>query len=159
DYVRGWIRAAQLDAAGDVVGVQDFINSGAGTPVDVETDPATGDLWYVSISLGAVRHIRYIGANHDPVAAANLGPRYGLAPLAVTFDATASTDEDQDALTFVWRFGDGDSATTALAAHTYAANGTYSAQLDVRDANGGLDRRDFTLIVGQVPPDAHIVQP
>src|SRR5262249_23713396 len=108
DYPRGWIRTAQLDDAGNVAGVQDFINSGGNRPVDLEVDPTTGALWYVSIASGQVRHIRWAGANHDPVAAANLGPRYGLAPLAVSFDATASSDEDHDAISFAWHFGDGD---------------------------------------------------
>ncbi len=50
------------------------------------------------VATGLVKHIRYVTGNHDPVAAANLGPLYGLAPLAVTFDASASTDADHDAL-------------------------------------------------------------
>src|SRR5215472_14631135 len=87
DYPRGWIRTASLDAAGNVSSVGDFVNTGAGTPVDLEVDPATGDVWYVSINDARLRHIRYATGNHDPVAAANLGPLYGLAPLSVTFDA------------------------------------------------------------------------
>ena len=159
DYPRGWIRTARLDAAGNVTSVGDFVNTGAGTPVDLEVDPATGDVWYVSINDSRIRHIRYATGNHDPVAAANLGPLYGLAPLSVTFDATASSDADHNALSFVWRFGDGDSALTAVAAHTYAANGTYAAQLEVRDGAGGFDRKDYAIIVGQLPPAAQVTQP
>jgi glucose/arabinose dehydrogenase len=159
DYVSGWIRTAQFDANGQVTGAQDFVNSGAGTPVDLENDPATGDIWYVTIAPGGIHRIRFVTGNHDPVAAANVGPQYGFAPLAVTFDASASTDQDNDPLSFVWRFGDGDSAQTALAAHTYTVNGVYPVQLDVRDTNGGLDRRAFTIVVGQLPPVAHIQLP
>jgi glucose/arabinose dehydrogenase len=159
DYVKSWIRVAQLDAAGNISGVQNFIDSGAGNPVDLEIDPATGDVWYVSISTGTIRRIRAVSSNHDPVAAANVGPLYGLAPLAVSFDGTASSDPDGGPLAYKWRFGDGDSAATAFASHTYAINGTYTAQLEVRDGTGGVDRRDFTLIVGQVPPAGGIVQP
>lgn len=159
DYVNGWIRTAQFDLAGHVVGTQDFINSGAGTPVDLENDPATGDIWYVTIAPGAVHRLRYVTGNHDPVAAANVGPLYGFAPLAVTFDASASTDFDNDPLSFVWRFGDGDSAVTALAMHTYTVNGVYPVQLDVRDTHGGLDRRAFSVVVGQLAPVAHIQLP
>jgi glucose/arabinose dehydrogenase len=159
DYANGWIRTAQVDAAGQVVGTQDFVNSGAGTPVDLENDPVTGDIWYVTIAPGGVHRIRFVTGNHDPVASANVGPQYGFAPLAVTFDASASTDFDNDPLSFVWRFGDGDSAVTATAAHTYTVNGVYAVQLDVRDTHGGLDRRAFTIVVGQLAPVAHIQLP
>lgn len=159
DYVRGWIRTAQIDAAGQVLGVQDFVNFGAGTPVDLESDPTTGDVWYVTVAPGRVLRIRYVTGNHDPVASAHAGPLYGFTPLAVTFDASASTDQDGDPLSFVWRFGDGDSAVTSVATHSYTVNGLYAAQLDVRDTHGGLDRRAFTVVVGQLPPEARIELP
>jgi len=53
--------------------------------------------------------------------------------LSCSFDATGSTDADGDVLTYTWAFGDGSSATGALATHTYATAGTRTVTLVAND--------------------------
>ncbi len=61
----------------------------------------------------------------------------GVAPLAINFDASESTDEDGDELSYTWDFGDGSSEeTTEKVAHTYATKGIYTVTLTVDDGRG-----------------------
>jgi len=55
--------------------------------------------------------------------------------LSVAFEGTAS-DEDGEALTFAWSFGDGESGEGPRLTHSYEKPGTYDAQLVVTDASG-----------------------
>jgi PKD repeat protein len=72
--------------------------------------------------------------NGAPVASFTTTPTSGIAPLLVSFDATASADPDGDApLAYAWDFGDGATAAGAQVSHTYAARGTYTATLGVSD--------------------------
>ena len=159
DFATSWIHVVDLDVSDNPDGIIPFMENGAASPADLEIDPATGDVWYVSIYAGTVRRIRYVTGNHDPYAMATLAPLYGPAPLSVTFDASMSMDVDEDPLQFIWHFGDGDSATTAVASHVYAADGVYEVSLAVSDGQGGIDRRAYEVVVGQVPPAGQIVAP
>jgi PKD repeat protein/fibronectin type 3 domain-containing protein len=75
-------------------------------------------------------------ANEPPVAALAATPVSGEAPLTVSFNASASSDPDNDPLTFAWTFGDGATAgDAALTSHTYTAPGTYVATVTVSDGD------------------------
>lgn len=78
--------------------------------------------------------------NNIPVARVltNPSPATGEAPLAVSFDGSASTIDDAPG-TYAWSFGDGATATGATANHTYTTAGTYTAKLTVTDADGDTD--------------------
>src|SRR4029079_11773431 len=69
----------------------------------------------------------------DPGAVAVSGYRNQV----VAFDASASSDEDGDAVTYRWEFGDGATSTERNPSHAYAAFGGYTARLVVND--GHLD--------------------
>jgi hypothetical protein len=51
-------------------------------------------------------------------------------------DATQFTDSSTDATTYVWNFGDGGNSTAANPTHNYAATGTYTTKLIVKNAAG-----------------------
>jgi hypothetical protein len=72
--------------------------------------------------------------NHAPVAV--VGGPYESQTGSVSFDGSASSDEDGDALTFAWQFGDGGTSTEAKPSHTYAATGDFNVSLTVTDAKG-----------------------
>ena len=159
DFVEGWIWTLELNINDQVVGGAPFITSGADTPVDLEIDPVTGDVWYVSIASGVIRRIRFATGNRDPLAHATVTPNYGPAPLLTTFDASGTMDADSDPLAFRWLFGDGASDTASVTTHVYNANGVYPVSLSVRDGLGGLDSLSFTVVVGSSPPPGEIVLP
>lgn len=72
--------------------------------------------------------------NGAPVA--RPGGPYEVTGLAITFDASGSTDPDGDALSFRWQFGDGTSGEGAVVAHDYAGFGSDTVRLTVTDARG-----------------------
>ncbi|QYJ04851.1 PKD domain-containing protein [Nocardioides panacisoli] len=67
--------------------------------------------------------------NTAPTAA--FTPRCEL--LTCTFDAAASSDPEDDDLTYAWDFGDGDTSTDARPEHTYAKGGPRTVRLTVSD--------------------------
>jgi chitodextrinase len=104
--------------------------------------------------------ITYVGgSNRQPVAVAGVDPDEGDAPLQVRFDASASSDGDGDPLSYLWDFGDGTSATTPTATHSYP-RGEYAARLTVSDGKGGAGRSgDIRIVSGNNRPAAEITAP
>ncbi|QCB94432.1 PKD domain-containing protein [Cellulomonas shaoxiangyii] len=71
---------------------------------------------------------------------ANVAPVAAFTPtvtqLQVAVDASASSDPDGSVVGHTWDFGDGTQGSGATARHTYAASGTYTVTLTVRDNRG-----------------------
>jgi MYXO-CTERM domain-containing protein len=104
--------------------------------------------------------------NTPPTAVATATPSYGKAPLAVSFDASMSYDQDPgDGIAkYTWSFGDGspaESSTIPTVMHTYVTTGKHTAKLTVEDR--GTPRKQGTttleIQVGNTPPTVTIVSP
>ena len=79
-----------------------------------DRDRPDGDIYYLAINAGEIRHIRFVGDNRPPVAVARAAPTAGLAPLTVNFSSAGSNDPDAgQAITYDWNFGDGSAALDA----------------------------------------------
>ncbi len=85
--------------------------------------------------------------NEPPVAEMHASPDGGEAPLAVTFDGSASTDADGQRLAYDWDFGDGATASGAVVQHTYVEAGAYTVQLTVTDTAGASALADTLITV------------
>jgi PKD repeat protein len=91
-----------------------------------------------------------------PVAVAQQStPLSGIAPVTVTFSSVGSYDPDGTIRSYLWKFGDGGSATTQTAAHLYSTPGTYTATLTVTD-NSGLSATDSVVVVVSPPPPVFV---
>ena len=85
----------------------------------------------VSNSIAQTKRIVHI--NHAPVAEAGGDKLTGS--FSVFFDASASYDDDMDALVYRWEFGDGDTGSGQKLSHTYDKPGVYPVSLIVDDGS------------------------
>ncbi|HUT37670.1 MAG TPA: PKD domain-containing protein [Planctomycetota bacterium] len=99
----------------------------------------------------AIARAANLPPNTPPLAVAAASPTRGPAPLAVAFDGSSSTDGDGVVVSYGWSFGDGASATGAAVAHTYAAQGAYTATLTVTDDRGATDADAVQIVVEPDP--------
>ncbi len=95
-----------------------------------------------------------VAVNQAPVAAFAASPAAGPAPLAVTFDASASSDVDGTIVTYAWDFGDGGSAEGGLVEHGFATAGCYLVELTVTDDDGATDATDLVIVATDGRPSA-----
>ena len=77
--------------------------------------------------------------NRGPTAEPTLDFVYADVGDRVVFNATPSRDPEGGPLTYHWDFGDGTTADGAIANHTYAARGSFTAELTVTDEHGATD--------------------
>jgi len=109
---------------------------------------------------------RPVGAKYDigayesqgisPVASFTATPMKGAIPLQVSFDASASNDPAGSITSYAWDFGDGNSGTGKITAHTYQNYGTFAAKLTVTD-NDNQTASISKNIKADAPPTASFV--
>ncbi|HEU4840463.1 MAG TPA: PKD domain-containing protein, partial [Ilumatobacteraceae bacterium] len=88
--------------------------------------------------------------NAAPSVEIAAAPASGNAPLDVLFSSEA-TDPDDDELTYLWEFGDGDtSSQEGSVRHVYRQGGTYTAKLTVSDGTLS-DSATVSITVGNPP--------
>lgn len=85
--------------------------------------------------------------NNPPQAAFTVWPPDPWAEEPVVFDASSSSDPDQDPLSYAWDFGDGRTGQGKVVQHTYAKPGEYVVMLTVRDPSGAQSRATKLLKV------------
>ncbi|RKM90336.1 glycoside hydrolase family 9 protein [Aquimarina sp. AD10] len=88
-----------------------------------------------NVSSAVTKDIVVSDGNIAPVANFTATPTAGIAPVTVSFDASTSTDENGDTLTYAWDFGDGNTGVGVTANHIYALIGEYTATLTVSDGS------------------------
>jgi glucose/arabinose dehydrogenase len=155
DYGGEFIRRMTFDAQGHMLGVQNFA-TGVVAPVAMEMGP-DGALYYVSLSTGQIRRIRYSG----PVAEANATPLWGYSPLNVSFSSAGSSNPSGGSLNYLWDFGDGATSTAPNPSHTYTSGGvrTFNARLTVTNTQGQSATDNVLIAIGSTPPTATILSP
>ncbi len=83
-----------------------------------------------------------------PTADFSANPTSGERPLAVTFDATTSTD-DGTIVSYDWAFGDGNIASGSTVNNTYVSSGIFDVTLTVTDNDGQTDNTTAQIVVTQ----------
>ncbi len=131
-------QAWQVTAANTITRIADVTLAGSALTATLPAQSIT--LFVIPVST----------ANKPPVASATAAPLSGTAPLAVSFDGSASSDPDGTISSYAWAFGDGATGTGAKVSHTYAA-GTYTAKLTVTDNLGASASTTITITAGAAP--------
>jgi PKD repeat protein len=129
-YTSNFTPSAHLTATASTKGLWKFDGE---TAVDASASGAHGTLqggavYSPDVPVGS-------GGGQLPVAVAN-GPYTAQLGQAVSFSSSGSFDPDGAISSYHWNFGDGTSANTATASHTYAAAGLFTATLTVTDNAG-----------------------
>jgi PKD repeat protein len=83
------------------------------------------------------------GGNAPPVAAFS----HACTALNCSVDGSGSTDTDGLVVGYAWDFGDGTTATGAVASHEYAASGTFPITLTVTDDDGATAMTSTSVTV------------
>ncbi len=93
--------------------------------------------------------------NLPPTAVAVVSPTTTFEGSLITFDGRGSSDPGLlDTLTYQWDFGDGGTASTITATHTYADNGVYTTTLTVTDDGGDSDSESVAVTIWNADPMA-----
>ncbi len=137
DHSRNCIWSMKVGSNGlpDPTKISTFI-SAASNPVDLETDPNSGDLFYVDFDLGAIHRVTFASGNQAPTAVITATPPSGPSPLTVALDGSGSTDPEGAALTYAWDLdgnGQYNDSTIAKPSVTFSTAGTHTVGLKVTD--------------------------
>ncbi|PKP19636.1 MAG: hypothetical protein CVU05_10910, partial [Bacteroidetes bacterium HGW-Bacteroidetes-21] len=90
--------------------------------------------------------VNIISLNMPPVAI------FSASPVSTCNGIVQFTDESTgNATSWLWNFGDGQTATTQNPSHTYTASGNYSVSLTATNANGSDTETQTDLIVVSLP--------
>ncbi|MGV6859045.1 MAG: PKD domain-containing protein [bacterium] len=93
-------------------------------------------------------------SNEAPLPVIDISPDGQIEPPAdITFDASASTDPDGTIESYLWDFGNGDTATTVTASRTFTEAGTYLVQLTVADNHGTQSTTARSVVVAPLAPN------
>lgn len=105
---------------------------------------------------GAISYatIRVIVGNTAPLAVARASIGYVLTYDNVEFNASSSSDVDDNVATYAWDFGDGFSTMGKLVVHNFTDDGTYVVTLTVTDTAGAFATSTVTIVVDNRAPIA-----
>ena len=165
EWMRNWIQTVKLGTPGPEI--EPFVPAMTlRRPIDMKlgTDGALyvieyGDKWWENTDSRIVR-IVYRRGNRSPVAKITAGETAGMPPLALTLDASGSTDPDGDALTYSWSIaGVEQPAHGAIFQHTFTQSGTYEVTLTARDGSGATATAKETICVGNARPVVRFESP
>lgn len=129
-----------LIAAGETI-IFGFNGTKSGSGQSAEIPDITGDI------CGAAP-----AANDPPIAVASASSLSGIVPFDVTFNAAESSDPNNNDLTYLWDFGNGETSNEVSLTRTYSQAGEYSVSLIVND--GQINSSPKTLTISAVEDTA-----
>jgi cytochrome c len=165
EWMRGWMRAVTMNAQGDYVKMEPFLEGITfDHPMDVELGPdgslyvlEYGTYWFAKNPNARLSRIVYHAGNRPPVAKLAADRTTGAAPLTVKLSARGSSDFDaNDSLRYTWTFDGAAAANGMEVSRTFTTPGAHTVRLTVRDRAGARGVADQTLLVGNAPPAVKI---
>ena len=150
--------AGTTDADGTVAGLSWDFGDGSGTSTSANPSYTYTRSGTYQVTLTATDNDGAKTSVTHAVTIANQPPTASFKAtanqLAVAFDSSASSDPENDSLTYAWDFGDGSGTSTAANPnYTYGTAGTYTVKLTVNDGHGNSASTSRQLTVSAVPAD------
>lgn len=170
DFMRTWVKAVSLDEFGRVRKIEPFAPQiDYILPIDARFGPdgnlyvlEYGRSWFAANPDSRLARVEYAGPdNRPPVAVITLVAHQAAAPMQVKASALASTDPDNDQLTYTWSLSGAGRAAQALGSEaelttTLAQAGVYQLQLEVKDTAGSSAATSVQIDVGNAPANIAI---
>lgn len=144
--------SASSDADGTISSYRwDFGDGSTGTGVSPTHAYAKAGSFDVALTVTDDRG-GSVSTTHTVTVAANQPPTadftFSTSDLTASFDASPSTDPENQALEYSWDFGDGSAAGSGkLPQHAYAFGGSYQVKLTVTDASGATGTKIRAVVV------------
>lgn len=138
----GWSFGDETSGAGSVVS-HTYTAVGTYTAVLTVTDSQ-------GLTASQSVQIQVNAPNISPTVVITASTTSGVAPVAVTFNGSGSSDPDGTISSYARNFGDGTTGSGATVGKTFSAAGTYTGTLTVTDNRGG---KGGSSAVIQVPPN------
>lgn len=153
----GWIKVFDYDLGNHLLSVEAFHNF-ADKIIHLALNPADGFLYYINLD-GDIRKISY-GGNPPPVAIIEVDKQFGVGPLTVQFDGSASYDSNLPLVAYEWDFGDGQTAIGVQTEHTFESAAAvpkyYEVTLTVTDSLGASGTETMVISLNNTPPVVNI---
>jgi PKD repeat protein len=92
--------------------------------------------------------------NQPPTADLVVDPSSAYTGEVVTFNASNSSDPENQISQYFWSFGDGASATGAIVTHVYDDDGVYTVRLTVVDEDSATAYGEISITILNRPPKA-----
>jgi len=166
DWMRGWLMAVTLDAAGNYQRMEPFLSHlKFDHPVDMELGPdgslyvlEYGTYWNAKNANARLSRITYHPGNRPPLAHLTASRTIGAVPLTTALSANGSGELDpNDTYVVTWSIpGAADRVNTSDITHTFNTPGTYTVRMRVRDRAGAETERTVDILAGNDPPDVAI---
>lgn len=135
----------------------DFGDGATGTGATASHAYATGGTKTVTLTVtdnkGATAQVSHTLSVTSPNQAPVASFTATAVQLAVTVDASGSSDPDGTVASYAWDFGDGATATGPTGSHTYATAGTKTVTLTVTDDKGVSSTLSQPVQVTAPPPN------
>lgn len=168
DWIRGWIKAVSMKPNGDYENIEPFMaGSSFASPIDMEVGPdgrlyvlEYGKGWFTKNPDAAIVRLDYIAGNRPPtINELVITNTSGILPYKLQAKVRGG-DPDNDALTYVWDFGNGIKKTTTVPSveYTYTKAGEYPVSVQVTDkAKASTSSAKTSVIAGNAQPKLNIV--
>lgn len=167
DWIRGWIKAVTMFPNGDYSKMEPFFPAlDVNSLIDMEVGPdgrlyllEYGTGWFSKNADSGLARIDYNAGNRPPkILAFQVNRTSGLLPFRVT--ATVSTkDPENDAVTYVWDLGNGNTQETKAPKLDYTFNtaGDYNISVEAKDSQGASAKSDaVSVYAGNEAPNVNI---
>ena len=167
DWIRGWIKAVTMDENGDYLKMEPFMDDVRHNAlIDLELGPdgklyllEYGKGWFSANDDAAISVINYNPGNRAPVIASITADKTsGSLPLEVKITASVK-DPENDALSFAWDLGNGQTMETKEPelTYTFKETGDYDVSVTATDTeNKSTKSNTINIYAGNIAPSINV---